>query len=81
MLLSHVASDWINLRGNDTIHESYVTRCKTSLPWVGKKHTTSTTDFVAKSRTAVYFMQQICAICDKLNCCKKGLKVTSKTCN
>ena len=38
---------WLDkFRGSDAIHRSYVTCCKTSLPWVGKRATC--TDFVAK---------------------------------
>ena len=31
-----LTSDWIKLRGNYAIHSSYITCCKTSLPWVDK---------------------------------------------
>ena len=38
---------WLDkFRGSDAIHRSYVTCCKTSLLWVGKRATC--TDFVAK---------------------------------
>ena len=45
------------------------------------KQAISTADFVAKSRTAAYFLLQICATCNKPNWYKTGLKVTSKKCN
>ena len=39
-------------------------------------------DFVAKKdRTTLYFLQQIFAICNNLNCCKIGLNVASETRN
>ena len=57
-LSSHLASDWINLRGNHATHGSYVTCCKTSLPWVGKTRD-KYSRFCCKSRTALYFLQQI----------------------
>ena len=79
-LSSHLASDWINLRGNHATDGSYVTCCKTSLPWVGKTRN-KYSRFCCKSRTALYFLQQICATCNKLNCYETGLNVTSKTCN
>ena len=31
-----LTSDWIKLRGSHAIHGSYITCCKTSLPWAGK---------------------------------------------
>ena len=31
-----LTSDWIKLRGSHDIHRSYVTCCKTSLPWASK---------------------------------------------
>ena len=60
-------SDWIKLRGNHAIHGSYVTWCKTSLPWV-KRSTWK--DYVAKSRTTLYFLQQLFESCNNLICCK-----------
>ena len=47
-------SDWKKLRGSPAIRGSYVTCCKTSLPWAGKTRA-SCTDFHAKSRTTFYF--------------------------
>ena len=38
------------------------------------KHATCT-DFVAKKRTTLYFLQQIFATCNNLICCKTGLNV------
>ena len=37
------------------------------------------TDFVAKSRTNLYLLQQMLATCNNLICCKTGLNVASKT--
>ena len=39
------------------------------------------TDFIAKSRTTLDFLQHICATCKNLICCKTGLNVASKTRN
>ena len=47
-------SDWKKLPGSRAIRGSYVTCCKTSLPWAGKTRA-SCTDFLAKSRTTFYF--------------------------
>ena len=47
-------SDWKKLRGSRAIRGSYVTCCKTSLPWAGKTRA-SCTDFLTKSRTTFYF--------------------------
>jgi len=47
-------SDGKKLRGNRAIRGSYATCCKTSLPWAGKTRA-SCTDFLAKSRTTLYF--------------------------
>ena len=46
-----LTSDWITLRGSHAIHGSYVTSCKTSLPWAGKTHNMKNlwTYFVLKS--------------------------------
>ena len=41
------------------------------------KHATST-DFVVKSRTTFYFLQQLFENCNKLICCKTGLIVGGK---
>ena len=72
---------WLDkLRGNHAIHGSYVTSYKTSLPWEPVKRATWT-DFVAKSRTTLSFLQQIFATCNNLICWKTGLKETSKTSN
>ena len=49
-------SDWKKLRGSRAIRGSYVTCCKTSLPWAGKTRA-NCTDFLAKSRTTLYFPQ------------------------
>ena len=65
-LSSHLASDWINLRVNHATRGSYVTCCKTSLPWVGKTRD-KYSRFCCKSRTALYSLQQIWATCNKLN--------------
>ena len=40
-------SDWKNLRGSRAIRGSYVTYCKTSLPWASKTRATCT-DFLQK---------------------------------
>ena len=65
-------SDWKNLRGSRAMRGSYVTYCKTSSPWASKTRATCT-DFLAKSRTALYFRQQLSATCNKLICCKIDL--------
>ena len=31
-----LTSDWVKLRGSHVLHRSYVSCCKTSLPWVSK---------------------------------------------
>ena len=51
-------ADWKKLRWSRAIRGSYVTCCKTSLPWAGKTRATCT-DFLAKSRTTPYFPQPI----------------------
>ena len=38
-------------------------------------------DFAAKSRTILYFLQQIFATCNSLNCCMTGSNVANKTGN
>ena len=68
--------DWIKFRGRHAIHGSYVTCCKTSLPWAGKKR--NMYRFCCKSRTTLYFLQQIFATCNNLICCKTGLNVTTQ---
>ena len=42
---------------------------------------TCTPDVVAKSRTTLYFLQQMFATIKNLICCKTGLKVGGKTSN
>ena len=68
--------DWIKFRGRHAIHGSYVTCCKTSLPWAGK--TRNMFRLCCKSRTTLYFLQQIFATCNNLICCKTGLNVTTQ---
>ena len=67
-----LGADWKKLRRSCAIRGSYVTCCKTSLPWAGKT-SASCTDFLAKSRTTLYFRQQLSATCNKLICCKTDL--------
>ena len=64
-------SDWIKLRRSHTIQGSYVTCSKTSLPWTGRRATC--TDFVAKSTTTFYFLQQMFATGNNLNCCRTAV--------
>ena len=66
-----LTSDWIKLRRSHTIQGSYVTCSKTSLPWTGRRATC--TDFVAKSKTTFYFMQQMFATGKNLNCCRTAV--------
>ena len=74
-----LTSDWMKLRGNHAIHGSYVTCCKQVC--LGPVKRATCTDFVAKSRTTLYFLQQILATCSNLICCKADLNVASKTRN
>ena len=74
-----LTSDWIKLRGNHAIHGSYVTCCKQVC--LGPVKRATCTDFVAKSRTTLYFLQKILATCSNLICCKADLNVASKTRN
>ena len=74
-----LTSDWIKLRGNHAIHGSYVT-CRKQV-CLGPVKRAKCTDFVAKSRTTLYFLQQILATCSNLICCKAGLNEASKTSN
>ena len=67
-----LGADWKKLRWSCAIRGSYVICCKTSLPWAGKT-SASCTDFLAKSRTTLYFRQQLSATCNKLICCKTDL--------
>ena len=66
-----LTSDWIKLRGSHAIQGSYVTCSKTSLPWTDRRATC--TDFVAKSTTTFYFLQQIFATANNLNCCRTAV--------
>ena len=66
--------DWITLGGSHAVHGSYVTCCKTSLPWAGK------------TRNMYRFSQSLLSItnfrttaCNSLICCQTGLKVASWT--
>ena len=72
---SILTTDWITLRGSHATHGYYVICCKTSLPWAGK----TCTDFVARNRTTLCFLQQLFATCINLNCWKTGLNVGGKT--
>ena len=65
-----LTSDWIKLCGSHAIHRSYVTSCKTSLPWAAK--TRSMYRFCCKKWTTLYFLQQLFATCNNLICCKTG---------
>ena len=65
-----LTSDWIKLCGSHAIHRSYVTSCKTSLPWADK--TRSMYRFCCKKWTTLYFLQQLLAACNNLICCKTG---------
>ena len=78
MRLLHIAwtltFDWITLGGSHAVHGSYVTCCKTSLPWAGK------------TRNMYRFSQSLLSItnfrttaCNSLICCQAGLKVASWT--
>jgi len=51
-----LTSDWISLHGSHLAHGSYVTWCKVSLSGLVKGATC--TDFVAKSRTTLYFLHK-----------------------
>ena len=73
-------ADWKKLRWSRAIRGSYVTCCKTSLPWAGKTRA-SCTDFLAKSRTTLYFRQQLSATCNKLICARQIWFVGGKTRN
>ena len=46
---------------------------------LGRVKRATFTEFVAESRTTLYFLQQIFATCNNLICCKTGLNVGSKT--
>ena len=66
--------DWITLGGSHAVHGSYVTCCKTILPWAGK------------TRNMYRFSQSLLSItnfrttaCNSLICCQTGLKVASWT--
>ena len=64
-----------------TIRERCVTCCAAKKVCLGLVKRATCTDFVAKSRTALYFLVQLSATCNNLICCKTGLICGSKTRN
>ena len=81
VVTSYMSLDRVNLRvSHSATHGSYVTCCRTRLPWTGT--TRNMYRFCRKkSRTTLYFLQQIFATCSNLICCKTGLNMVSKTRN
>ena len=61
-----LTSDWIKLRG------SYVTCCKTSLPWAGKR---------ATCQILLQKVKLLSTFCNNLICCKAGWNMGGKTRN
>ena len=55
-----------------TIRESCVTCCAAKQVCLGPVKRTTCTDFLAKSRTALYFLLQLAATCNNLICYKTG---------
>ena len=62
-----------------TIRESCVTCCAAKQVCLGPVKPTTCTDFVAKSRTALYFLLQLAASCNNMICCKTGWICGRKT--
>ena len=68
-------------RVSHTIRESYVTCSAAKQVCLGPVKPTTCTDFVAKSRTALYFLLQLAATCNNMICCKTGWICGRKTRN
>ena len=73
-----IASDWIKLRRSDVINRSYVTSCRTSLPWT--TITRNTNRFCCKRQTC-YFLQHVFATCNNLSVVRQVRFVGGKTPN
>ena len=68
---------WLDKITRKSCHGSYVIYCKKSLPWAGKARATCT-DFVAKRRPTLYYLQQRVATCNNLICYKTGWWVVKR---